>query len=85
MPLDDPGDSGHEPVQRDFKLDAPAEVVVPLQAVAQFDEEVEAAIPVIVINNRALYPLQFCDFTRDFRCLVALGLRRHQQISVTAF
>jgi hypothetical protein len=85
MPLDNPADSGHEPVQRDFKLDAPAEVEVPLQAVAQFDEEVEAAIPVIVIHNGALYPLEFADFARDFRCLVALGLRRHQQISVTAF
>src|ERR1035437_10960338 len=42
MPLDNPGDSGHEPVQRDFKLNAPAEVVVPLQAVAQFDEEVRS-------------------------------------------
>ena len=82
--LDDSRYSGQQPMQRNFKLDAPGGIVS-LQRSMQFHEDIETAISIIIINNRPFHTPQLDYFAGDFRDNVALRLRRHQKASVTEF
>ena len=84
MTLDDSGYSGHQPMQRNFKLDTSAGPVSP-EAVMQLEEDIETAISIIIINNRPFHTPQLDYFAGDFRDNVALRLRRHHKAFLTEF